>query len=179
MLQLSEHIKLQEIRIENYEVLYELMSKIYPPAYHYFWNDDCSWYLQNQHSRENFTKELTQENQQYYFVLLEEEIIGIIRLLITDEIPKYKKEKSLKLHRLYLGEKAQGKGVGKTLMQFSEQVAKQNHLQTIWLEAMDAKPQAMNFYKKNGYTVVDTNELNFELLKDDYKVIHTMIKSLN
>ncbi|MEO7530116.1 MAG: GNAT family N-acetyltransferase, partial [Sediminibacterium sp.] len=62
-----------------------------------------------------------------------------------------------------------GKGIGKNLMLFSEEIATQHKKQGIFLKAMDTSNDALIFYEKMGYTKCGTLVLPFEQMKEEYR----------
>ena len=152
------------------------MKEIYPLAYSHFWNDDGNWYVNSQYSKENILKELSQENAEYYFILFKDEIIGNFRIIWDDKLSNLSEEKQLKLHRIYLHPKIQGKGIGKQLMIWLEEKAKQKDYKIIWLDAMDAQPQAFQFYKNFGYNYHSHVFLPFNLMHDEVRKMSQLYK---
>ena len=173
-----ENIALKEIKITEVAVLFGLMQEIYPPAYTNFWKDKGDWYVNAQYSRENILKELSQENADYYFIVFNGEIVGNLRIIWDKKLIGLSEEKQVKLHRLYLHPKTQGKGVGKNLLSWLEKEAKQKGYLIIWLEAMDAQPQAFQFYKKLGYTYHSHTFLPFELMFDEVRKMSQLYKKV-
>ena len=76
MIRITSNISLQPIKTNDCGLLFSLMKEIYPPAYSHFWEDDGSWYVNSQYSKEHILKELSEEKNDYYFVLFKNEIIG-------------------------------------------------------------------------------------------------------
>ena len=152
------------------------MKEIYPLAYSHFWNDDGNWYVNSQYSKENILKELSQENAEYYFILFKDEIIGNFRIIWDDKLSNLSEEKQVKLHRIYLHPKTQGKGIGKQLMIWLEEKSKQKDYKIIWLDAMDAQPQAFQFYKKLGYNYHSHVFLPFNLMHDEVRKMSQLYK---
>ena len=179
MINISENIQLKEISITDSESLFTLMKEVYPAAYNHFWKDDGSWYLDSQYSKENIKKELLEENAAYYFVLFKNEIIGNFRILWDKNLAGFEDQRSVKLHRIYLHSKAQGNGVGKSLLTWLEKEAIKKQYELIWLDAMDEKPQAFKFYKKLGYQYHSHCFLDFDLLYDNVRKMSQLYKKLN
>lgn len=152
------------------------MKEIYPLAYSHFWNDDGNWYVNSQYSKENILKELSQENAEYYFILFKDEIIGNFRIIWDDKLSNLSEEKQLKLHRIYLHPKIQDKGIGKQLMIWLEEKAKQKDYKIIWLDAMDDQPQAFQFYKKLDYNYHSHVFLPFNLMHDKVRKMSQLYK---
>ncbi|MGB2686011.1 MAG: GNAT family N-acetyltransferase [Olleya sp.] len=166
-------LNLKPITLANHEVLLQLMQRIYPPAYKHLWiNNDCNWYINSQYNLKQLTKELQDLNANYYFVEYNNKTIGILRLVHQKPL------RTTKLHRLYLDQAYQGLGLGQQLMQLSYDIATDNLSKSIWLEAMDTQLQALNFYKKCGFKIVDSYTLEFDLILDQFRGMHKMTKQL-
>ena len=162
----------------NYETLFRLMKEVYPPAYSHFWEDDGDWYVYSQYSKENILKELLQQNAAYYFILFNNEIVGNFRFIWDEKLSGLSAEKQVKLHRIYLHPKTQGKGLGKQLMFWLEEKAKQKGYKIIWLDAMDAQPQAFQFYKKLSYSYHSHVFLPFDLMHDEVRKMSQLYKTI-
>lgn len=169
MINLNKETSLQEIKIHDYSKLYDLMSEIYPTEYSHFWLDDSSSFINNQFNKENLEKELSEKKQQYFFVIYKNEIVGILRLLLDYKMAKFPTKKTIKIHRIYLHNKVQGKGVGKLILNYVENFTKENNYNILWLEAMEKKPQALNFYKNFGFNIGDEYLYEYVLLKKEYQ----------
>lgn len=65
-----------------------------------------------------------------------------------------KSDKNLIIHRLCVMPSFQGKSIGKKLMQFSEDYAKQHHYNSIRLDAFSMNTHSLAFYEKLGYANV-------------------------
>lgn len=185
MITLSEQLQLQPIALEDQPVLFELMQRVYPPAYAHFWKDQGSWYLNSLYTFDNLKKELQEEGSYYYFVRFRESahskeytIIGIFKIIEDCTYPEQSELSSLKVHRIYLDNTVQGKGIGKQLMLYAQEHAQKSNHKLIWLDAMDQHPQAMAFYNSLGYSKGGLQQLDFELLHDLYKPMWYLYKHL-
>ena len=185
MITISDQLTLQPITLEDQSDLFELMQRIYPPAYAHFWEDQGSWYLNAQYGSENFKKELQEKGSYYYYIRFRESIttkeyttIGILKIIENYTYPEQPEASGFKVHRIYLDTTIQGKGIGKQLMMYSEKRAQETKHNLIWLDAMDQHPQAMSFYKKLGFTKGSLQSLDFDLLHDIYRPIWYLYKHL-
>ncbi|MGB6268733.1 MAG: GNAT family N-acetyltransferase [Olleya sp.] len=170
---MNNSFSLKPIKLSNQSTLLALMQRIYPPAYEDFWeNKDCSWYINKQYNPKQLKEELAVPNTDYYFINYKNENIGILRLIHDLNT------KTTKLHRLYLDQNYQGLGLGTKAIQLSGDLAKQKGSKTIWLEAMDTKTQALNFYKKAGFKIIETYQLEHQLIHKHLRGMHKMTKQL-
>ncbi|WP_440120325.1 GNAT family N-acetyltransferase [Tenacibaculum sp. Ill] len=178
MIRISNTIQLQEIKVKDFKVLKTLMNDVYKEAYKHFWKDAGEWYVQSQFSKINLEKELSEDNTSYYFVLFKTEIVGVFRVLWDKKLLGLENKKSLKLHRIYLHQNTQGKGVGKELLNWLEEEARKKQYELIWLDTMDEQPQAFEFYKKLGYQYYSHCFLDFELLFDEVRKMSQVYKNI-
>ena len=176
--QVSNTIKLQKISLINHIDLTDLMQEIYVPMYHHLWEDKGEWYLNELYSKENLKKELLEENQEYYFVLYKEENIGILRIISNIDFNGFPNKKALMLQRIYLHPKTQGKGLGKELLNWIENISKKRNIKTLWLNAMDTQEQALLFYQKKGFSIIKKTPLEYSLLHKHLRGMYVMTKSL-
>ncbi|MDX6745534.1 GNAT family N-acetyltransferase [Polaribacter sp. PL03] len=178
MIKITENIQLRKISSSDSEVLFNLMSEIYPLAYSHFWTDNGDWYINSQYSKEHILKELSEENTAYYFILFNDEIIGNFRIIWDEKLEGLSEEKQVKLHRIYLHKKTQGNGIGKKLISWLEEQAIKKGNKAIWLDAMDEQPQAFQFYKKLGFVYHSHTFLPYDLLHKEVRKMSQVYKLL-
>jgi GNAT superfamily N-acetyltransferase len=179
MIKITKDIQLQSISLVDQSVLYNLMKRIYPPAYQHYWQDGGNWYVNDLYTLENVQKELNENNAHYYFVLFRNQIIGIFRIVYQVDPYNQKEESFVKLHRLYLDQSIQNKGIGRHLMIWLIDQLKKEGYPKLWLDAMEKQPQALHFYQKLGFEIIDKVALDFPLLIDKYRGMYKMIKTLD
>ena len=178
MIQITEKLVLRPIQISAHSELFPLIRGIYKNAYPGFWVDEGDWYLDLCYSIENLTKELSRPSSYYFFVEFEGEKVGILKYDFPFSPRQVEIPNALKLHRLYLSEAVQGKGIAQELINYVEQIAITNELDHIWLEAMEHKLQAKRFYEKMGFELVHTYQLDFEKLLPESRGLHIFRKRL-
>jgi GNAT superfamily N-acetyltransferase len=154
------------------------MKRIYPPTYKEYWQDQGMWYLHDLYTFKNVQKELSEKETKYYFVLVDDHINGIFRIVYHLN-PYHKEDKTfVKLHRLYLDPKIQNRGIGKQLMIWLLDQVKKEGYSKLWLDAMEKQPQALHFYERLGFEITDKVYLEFPLLIDGYRGMFKMVKIL-
>lgn len=177
MIPLTPEIALCAIEEQDGEALRALMRRIYPPAYAHYWEDAGRSYLDSQYNQQQFLKDCKQENTGYYFLCQGSEKVGIFRWV--GGLPLGAMEGAfLKIHRLYLAPEIQGQGIGKLLMRWAEQLAREQKYSVLWLDVMNKQPQAFEFYKSLGYQYYAHCELNFEKLYKDYRTMSQLYKRI-
>lgn len=116
-----------------------------------------------------------------YFIVIEQNIIiaGINIDQNQDKtyLPlkwKDKKNQFLVVHRLAVKEAFWGRGIGKSLMSFTEKLAIKKGLNSIRLDTYSGNPKAMDFYKRIGYNEVGI--INLKPNKNKYHCFEKIIK---
>ncbi len=179
MIKISENIQLTTISNSDSERLFNLMKEVYPLAYSHFWEDAGDWYVNSQYSKENILREISEEKASYFFILFNDEIVGNFRIIWDKKLDGLTEEKQVKLHRVYLHQKTQGNGIGKKLLAWLEETAKEKGYKIIWLDAMDEQEQAFQFYKKLGYKYHSHCFLEYDLLFDKVRKMSQIYKELH
>ncbi|MDZ7650391.1 MAG: GNAT family N-acetyltransferase [Cytophagales bacterium] len=77
--------------------------------------------------------------------------MGFVRLRECDEVRSLLGDNALELQRLYVLTLAQGKSVGKLLMDMAMQYAIQKKYDWIWLGVWERNFKAQEFYKRWGF----------------------------
>ena len=108
-------------------------------------------YLEEGFSKEKLTAELNDENSEFYFATLEEEVIGYLKVNFGASQTELKDSKALEIERIYVSKEFHGKSVGQLLYDKAIEVAKQKGSEYIWLGVWEENPRAISFYKKNGF----------------------------
>ena len=112
-------------------------------------------YLDEGFSIEKLTTELTDSNAEFYFAVLDLEVIGYLKLNFGDSQTELKDNKALEIERIYVSKEFHGKSVGQLLYDKAIEVAKQKNADYVWLGVWEENQRAISFYKKNGFVEFD------------------------
>jgi GNAT superfamily N-acetyltransferase len=178
MIKVSDTLTLTTISITDQEKLFDLMSRIYLPEYRHLWFDDGSWYMEKIYSYANLAMDLDNPNSTYYFVHYQSETIGILKLIENVPLIEFKNRKSAKLDRIYLDPAFHGKGIGKTLVHWTENRLAASGHSILWLEAIDTQKKAVVFYEKMDFQICGTFDLEFELIHANLRGMYRMYKNI-
>jgi len=175
---ISNSVVLDSITMNDYSLLYKLMERIYPPSYNYLWPDNGRWYLNYIYGEEHFTNDLEDKSSSFYFVKVDDEIEGILKIQDDVPYPEIPHKKATRLHRIYLSEHIQGIGISGQLLNYVEKRAAENGCDLVWLDCMESKKQALRFYEKHGFQMGSLTFLDYELIKKGYNGIYFLWKSI-
>ncbi|PYZ98536.1 GNAT family N-acetyltransferase [Alteribacter lacisalsi] len=109
-------------------------------------------YIQKEHVRtveeeQSFIREMRAENNMYTVVEIDKRVYGIARLLRGE----LKMKRHTALFRTWLATPAQGKGLGKKLMEYTLEWGKKNGLYKICLTVFAKNEVAVNLYEQYGF----------------------------
>lgn len=169
---------LNPVQKEDQPTIYSLMDEVYRSGYRYIWTDEGDWYVNLIYNPHTLYKELKRTYTHYFFVEVSGRKIGILKYDFPFSPREVEIPNAMKLHRLYLHPDFHGKGIAQHLLAHCKNVAVENGIEAIWLEAMECQPQAMRFYQKIGFEKVLTYTLDFERIFPQYRQIQIMKKSL-
>lgn len=153
--------------------LQDIAINSYGDHYLYLWYDGGMWYIDRCFSDAALKKDLSDPNAAYFLVYADDELVGFMKLNIDNEIEGYTAQEALELERVYLLKSASGRGIGKALLDFTRQFARERNKQVIWLKAMDSS-RSVAFYEQNGFMKCGTHTLDFETMKEEYRGMYVM-----
>jgi GNAT superfamily N-acetyltransferase len=163
---------------QKYDEYIALGKKSYLQHYLHFWSDgDPSPYI-----NESFTKEVLRtahknKNAKYFIIYSKAIPVGIIKIVLNQEVGNSSKEESLLLEKIYILKEYSGKGIGTKVLTFVEDFARKHNKKIVWLDTM-VKGSATAFYLKNGYKIQSTKYLDYENIVDTKREMYIMSKKL-
>ena len=138
-------VQLQEIGTKTF---FETFSEVNT-------EENMAKYLKEGFSVEKLASELENENSEFYFAVLDGNVIGYLKLNIGSSQTELKEAAALEIERIYVLKEFHGKGVGQLLYDKAISIANENKLNYVWLGVWEENPRAINFYKKNGFVEFD------------------------
>lgn len=112
-------------------------------------------YLKERFSTEKLTAELNDNNSQFYFAVLDDRVIGYLKLNFGKSQTELQDNKALEMERIYVLKEFHGKKAGQLLYEKAMQIAEQKNTDYVWLGVWEENPRAIAFYKKNGFAEFD------------------------
>ncbi len=127
--------------------------------------ENMAKYLEEGFSFEKLSVELNNPNSEFYFAILDNNVIGYLKLNFGQSQTELQDDKALEIERIYVLREFHGKKVGQLLYEKAMQIAKKKNADYVWLGVWEENPRAINFYKKNGF--VEFNKHIFKLGNDE------------
>ncbi len=135
---------------------------------------DMRKYLSENLSINTLTNEMLVPDSEFYFALLENKVIGYLKLNFGKAQTELQDQKALEIERIYVLKEFHGKKVGQILYDFTLQIATRIKADYVWLGVWEKNFRAISFYKKNGFVEFDKH--SFILGEDEQTDIMMKLK---
>lgn len=112
-------------------------------------------YLETAFSSEKVKSELSDENSEFYFAELNNEIIGYLKVNFGHSQTEIINEKALEIERIYVLKEFHGKKVGQIFYEKAIELARELKVNFVWLGVWEQNLRAIRFYEKNGFKAFD------------------------
>lgn len=175
-------LKIRKVGLEHLEELRDIGIKSYLPHYTHLWKEGgVEWYMNRCFGGDVLQIELSDPNIEYYITNAKSQNIGILKLVLQKPLPNSDVENALYLEKIYLVKEWTGKGVGRELMQFAFNRAKELNRDCVWLMAMDTSEKPIAAYQRSGFTINFYTRLGdeFELMKEEFRGMVVMKHSVD
>ncbi len=113
--------------------------------------EDIDDYINAKFTLESIEAELSDESNVFHSVFVNEELAGYSKIIYNTPYENLTQPNSTKLERLYVLEKFHDLKIGKQLMDFNLNLARENAQSGIWLYVWTENHRAVRFYKKYGF----------------------------
>jgi ribosomal protein S18 acetylase RimI-like enzyme len=120
--------------------------------------EDMAQYVAESLSVDKLTAELSNELSQFYFAVIDNEVVGYLKLNLGEAQTEIKDNDALEIERIYVLQQYHGKNVGQLLYQKAIDIANQINARYVWLGVWEKNFRAMSFYKKNGFEAFDQHD---------------------
>lgn len=117
--------------------------------------EDMAKYLAVSFSIEKLTEELNNEHSEFYFAVIDNKVVGYLKLNFDSSQSEIQDSISLEIERIYVLQEYHGKKVGQVLYEKAMQVAEDKKVNCVWLGVWEENPRAIRFYQKNGFVEFD------------------------
>ncbi len=162
---LEDSRKLQEISYETFKETFKHQNS----------PENMDAYLEKAFNLNQVEKELANRSSHFFFVFLNDEIAGYLKVNTNDAQSENMDDDSLEIERIYVINKFQKHGFGKYLLNKAIEIANERHTSKIWLGVWEKNKNAIAFYNKMGF--VQTGHHSFYMGNEEQTDL-IMIKRL-
>ena len=156
---------LRKISIETFQSTFEDQNT----------TENMEAYVNQAFHHNQLEKELSNPHSQFYFIYFHREIAGYLKININEAQSEKMGDYSLEIERLYIRNTYHRRGIGKQLLDFTYDVAKDYHKKKIWLGVWEKNDSAILFYMRCGF--IQTGEHVF-MMGDEKQMDFIMTKYL-
>ena len=114
-------------------------------------------YLDESFATQKLTSELKNQSSYFYLAVLDEKVIGYLKLNTGDAQTEKEDLKALEIERIYVAKEFHGKKVAQAIYAQAEQTAEELKATYMWLGVWEKNFRAVSFYTKNGFVQFDTH----------------------
>jgi|SRR5665213_940275 len=108
--------------------------------------------------------ELSDSDSEFYFANLDNDIAGYLKLNFNNAQTELQDKNAVEIERIYVSDEYHGKHIGRSLLNFATDIAKERQLEYLWLGVWEHNDKAIGFYKHHGFEVFSRHDF---LLGDD------------
>ena len=117
--------------------------------------ENIAKYIEEAYSYEKLSAELNNPDSFFYFAMLDEKVIGYLKLNMGGSQTELKDNDAIEIERIYVLKSFQGKKVGQMLFDKAITIAKESQVAYVWLGVWEENKRALQFYTKNGFIEFD------------------------
>lgn len=171
------NIKIRVVKPEDIHLVQEIGKKTFKETFEASNSaENMQEYLDNSFSISKLEIELSDQNSAFYFALIDEKIVGYLKVNWGKSQTENSDKNALEIERIYVLKDFHGKKVGQVLYHKAIEISVQKGVEFIWLGVWEENPRAIHFYKKNGFEEFDKHIFQ---LGDDKQTDIMMKRPLN
>ncbi|QNQ81895.1 GNAT family N-acetyltransferase [Lactobacillus sp. PV012] len=136
---------------------------------------DLNKYLDEAYASEKLTHELENPNSEFYFIVVNNEVAGYLKVNEFDAQTEDVDENALEVERIYLDNEFQHQGLGLALIQLAEKIAHDKKKDKMWLGVWEKNYNAQKFYEKDGFKRFSQHTF---MVGDDKQTDYILVKKL-
>lgn len=163
---LSDVHTLQAVSYETFDDTFRAMNT----------PENMDAYMKKAYALEKLEKELANEDSYFFFVCVNQEVAGYLKVNLDGAQSDEVISDSLEVERIYVRRAYQGQGLGTYLIQKSIDIAKEKNKKNMWLGVWEKNEKAIRFYQAMGFELYGAHSF---FMGDEEQTDLTMIKSLD
>ncbi len=149
---LRSMIEIREAELHEISAMREVAISSYTDTFSAFNTpENMEAFFKSVYSLEALEKEFHESDSRLYLAWEEDQLLGFLRLRECNEVKSLLGDNTLELQRLYVLTSAQGKSVGRLLMETALAFASRKKYDWIWLGVWERNFKAQRFYKAWGF----------------------------
>ncbi len=145
-------ISIIRAQTEHAKPLSEFSSGAFQDAYAFAnTQEDMEQYITEHFTVAEIRKEIATLNTYLFIALLENKIVGYVKLGTATSPEQLNGKPAIEIERLYVDKTLQSQNIGATLMKHSISFSKELGKKIIWLGVWKKNARAVKFYEREGF----------------------------
>ena|SRR5688572_20416765 len=120
--------------------------------------EDINSYVSEKYNEDVLRNELRDPGNIYHILFYNNQAAGYSKIILNAPHSNIGTQNVAKIERIYLLKEFYNLNLGSELFQFNLNIIRANNQAGIWLFVWTENPRAINFYKKNGFTIIGSND---------------------
>lgn len=116
--------------------------------------EDMNHFLDTHYNEDAIKQELGDAANIYHILCHNNEPVGFSKIILNAQHPRIASPNTTKLDRIYLLSDHYGQNLGRELLNRNIELSKENGQCGMWLFTWQGNERAINFYKRNGFTII-------------------------
>lgn len=167
---------LVRLRVQDWQELQKISIETYSDTFGPYNSPEIMQaYLTTAYEAKKLQRELENLNSQFYFVKVEQEVAGYLKINVGDAQTETMGPESLEVERIYIRPPFKQQGLGTYLIGKAEQIANAQHKTKLWLGVWEHNEPAKHFYEKLGFHRIGQHSF---FMGDDEQTDYLMEKKL-
>lgn len=149
-------IKIKKVTITDIEQLQKIgRDTFFETFYDSNTEENMKKYLEINFSLKNLAKELKKKDNEFYFALKNNKVIGYLKLNFGSAQTELKNENTVEIERIYVLKIYHGKNIAQFLLEKAIEISNKKNVNYIWLGVWEKNIRAIKFYQKNNFIAFD------------------------
>jgi len=154
-------IKIEAVKKTQIEALRQIVETTFLDTFaHLNVPENIAIYSAQAFTPTQIQNEFNNKNSFFFFIYDDDEVAGYLKLNIEDAQTESDLDNAVEIERIYIIRSLQGRGLGKTLFEFSLQFANDRSAAWLWLGVWDQNAKAIDFYKRLGFREFSQHAFN-------------------
>lgn len=141
---------IRQIKENDFDIICDIVNENWKRVYSGYVNPELLNPLGCQKRKRELEHDFITQRLSEYVYEEHKQVLALLSFGNTEDIDKVG---AFEVWRIYVSEAAQGKGIGKKLLYFAEQQAKESGYKESIIWAFKENIRALSFYQKCGYTI--------------------------
>lgn len=151
-----ENIEIVRVETDEVNKLQDISRKTFVEAFSDTNTaENMKQYLDQSFSVAKLGEELSHEQSQFYFAIVEGQIVGYLKVNMGEAQTELQNEHTFEIERIYVLRAYHGKKVAQALYQQAIDIAIAYQADFVWLGVWEKNTRAISFYTKNGFEQFD------------------------